>query len=339
MGNIYRLSEKASCLEPTLKLIEQSFGYKRPDRFDIDFATLIDKSNHENCFILLDENENVVAHIGTKDKILTLKNETFRVCLLGGIAVEENSRGKGYFQTFLQDVMAEKRSDSTFFLLWSNNTKLYNKFGFHLCGTQYEIDKSSTEKKSENFEKTKYHELKSEDKIQIQNLYHHSFSKTYLTFDRTERDWVELEKLTSSDLFIKRGHSSITDYFFMNKGQDLQGIIYEYGTSSDFIKSLESMTSYGKVWIGKPFIETEHVQYQFFMAPGDVRLFSRFILNHTNSQISIRDINILKQEVFFDFNGELYSLEVEEFLRGIFGPGIFEELEVPVFFVSGLESV
>jgi predicted N-acetyltransferase YhbS len=339
MGTIYRLSEKASCFEPTLKLIEESFGYKRPHRFDVDFAPLFDESNHDQCFILLDENENVVAHIGTKDKILTLKNETFHVCLLGGIAVAEHSRGKGYFQTLLQDIMAERRSDSTFFLLWSNNTKLYKKFGFHLCGIQYEIDKSSEVKNTELFEKTKYHKLIGEDKIQIQNLYHHSFSKAYLTFDRTEKDWAEFEKLTSSDLFIKRSHSKITDYFFMNKGQDLQGIIYEYGTSSDLTDSLNFMSQYGKIWIGKPFIETENVQYQFFMAPGDVRLFSRFILNYTKSQISIRNINILKQEVFFDFKEELYSLEIEEFLRGIFGPGIFEELEVPVFFVSGLESV
>ena len=339
MGNIFRLSEKASCFEQTLKLIEQSFGYNKPDRFDVDFAPLIDKSNHDHCFILLDDNENVVAHIGTKDKFLTLRGETFRVCLLGGIAVEENSRGKGYFQTLLQDVIAEKRSDSTFFLLWSNNTKLYNKFGFHLCGTQYEIDKIEKNERSEHFEKTKYHHLKEEDKIQIHNLYNHSFSKIYLTFDRSEKDWIELEKLTSSDLYIKRNDSGITDYFFMNKGQDLIGIIYEYGTFSEIPKSLQSMSHYGKVWTGKPFIETENVQYQFFMAPGDVRLFARFILNYTNLQISIRDINVLKQEVFFDFNGELYSLELEEFLRGIFGPGIFEELEVPVFFVSGLESV
>jgi hypothetical protein len=75
------------------------------------------------------------------------------------------------------------------------------------------------------------------------------------------------------------------------------------------------------------------------MAPGDLRLFSRFILNYTNFKISIRNINVIKQEVFFDFNEELYSLEIEEFLRGIFGPGIFEELELSCFFISGLESV
>jgi N-acetylglutamate synthase-like GNAT family acetyltransferase len=339
MGKIYRLSEKASCFEQTLKLIEKSFNYKKPDRFDVDFALLIDKSNHEHCFILLDDDENIIAHVGTKDKFLTLKNETFKICLIGGIAVEEKYRGKGYFQTLLQDVIAEKRSDSTIFLLWSDNTKLYNKFGFHLCGIQYEIDKYLENKKVNDFEKIKYHELKNEEKNQIQNLYHQSFSKIHLTLDRSEKDWREIEKLTSSDLYIKRRDSIITDYFFINKGKDLQGIIYEFGTNSEITILLESMSHYGKVWTGKPIIETKNIQYQFFMAPGDVRLFARFILNYTNFQISIRDINSLKQEVFFDFNGELYSLEVEEFLRGIFGPGVFEELEVPSFFISGLESI
>jgi predicted acetyltransferase len=160
-----------------------------------------------------------VAHIGTKNKFLTLKNETFQVCLIGGIAVDENSRGKGYFQTLLQDVIAEKRSDTTFFLLWSNNTKLYNKFGFHLCGTQYEIEKNEKNKSPKNFEKTKYQNLKTEEKIQIHSLYHQSFSKIYLTLDRSEKDWIELAKLTSADLYIKRSGShkiDITDYFFIH---------------------------------------------------------------------------------------------------------------------------
>ena len=88
MGKIFRLSEKPSCFAATLKLIERSFGYKDPHSFEIDFAPLIDKSNFENCFILLDESEKVIAHIGAKDRTITLGNEKFIFTMLGGIAVD-----------------------------------------------------------------------------------------------------------------------------------------------------------------------------------------------------------------------------------------------------------
>ena len=145
MGNIFPLSEKPSCYEKAVKLIEKSFEYKKPFSFETDFAPLIDKSNHKNCFIYIDENENVLAHIGVKEREITLQGKTFSVCLLGGIAVDEKRRGEGLFQTLLQDVLAEKRSDTTFFLLWSNLEKLYNKFGFHLAGTQIELPSNKEE--------------------------------------------------------------------------------------------------------------------------------------------------------------------------------------------------
>jgi predicted N-acetyltransferase YhbS len=105
MGKIFPLSEKPSCYSATIKLIEKSFHYKKPNSFEIDFAPLIDKSNHHNCFILLDENENVVAHIGAKDRTFTLGNEKFTLTMLGGIAVDEELRGKGHFQTLMQEVL------------------------------------------------------------------------------------------------------------------------------------------------------------------------------------------------------------------------------------------
>src|SRR5690348_1673561 len=110
MGNIFPLKEKPSCFEATIKLIEKSFDYKSPHSFKTDFAPLIDQSNHQNCFIYIDENEHVLAHIGVKERIITLGKKKFTVCLLGGIAVDEKRRGEGIFQTLLQDVLAEKRS-------------------------------------------------------------------------------------------------------------------------------------------------------------------------------------------------------------------------------------
>lgn len=337
MGKIYRLSEKPSCFEATIKLIEKSFHYHSPNSFQVDFAPLIDKSNHHNCFILLDENENVLAHIGAKEKNLTIKNENFPVILLGGIAVDEARRGEGHFQSLFQDVLAEKRSDTALFILWSDLEKLYNKFGFHLCGTQFEISGNKTQSP---YIKTTYVKLHEDERKQIQDLYSSSFACEYLTFERNKDDWSQIANVTSADLFLQKHNGRIESYYFQNKGQDLPGIIYEYGTKKDFTTFIEEISKYGTIWTGKEIVPTENNQYQFFMSPGDIKLFSGLISRITNGQFAIRDINIMKQEVYFDFNDETLALELPEFLRGVFGPGVFEELnEIKPLFISGLDSI
>lgn len=336
MGKIFPLSEKPSCLEATLKLIEKSFQYKRPNSFEIDFAPLIDKSNHKNCFIMLDENENVVAHIGVKDRFFILNNKKFPVTLLGGIAVDEARRGEGIFQELFQDVLAEKRSDTAIFLLWSDLEKLYNKFGFHLCGTQFEL---SSESEQSPFIKTTYSALNDDEKKQIKDLYQSSFAQTYLTLERDNREWEMISKITSADLYVQKHNGRIENYYFQNKGQDLPGVIYEYGTKKDLTEYLKEISQYGKVWAGSDIVSSEQIQYQFFMGTGDLRLFTDFIAELTNKQFMIRNINLMKQEVYFDFNEETLVLEIPEFLRGVFGPGIFEELDVKPVFLSGLDSI
>ncbi|HXH73370.1 MAG TPA: GNAT family N-acetyltransferase [Bacteriovoracaceae bacterium] len=335
---ITTLRENPSCVEETIHLIEKSFHYPPAQSFKIDFAPLIEKENHHNCFILVDENEKVLAHIGVKERNLQINNQLFNICMLGGIAVDENHRGQGHFQLLLQDVLAEKRSDTCFFILWSDQEKLYSKYGFTLCGGQFELIKQGTQNK--NLIQTSYGKLSNSQQGQIKELYQNSFAKTYQTLDRTETDWNLLGKITSADLLIEEKEGRIVNYFFMNKGQDLEGIIYEYGSSGDLKLLLEAARAYGKVWLGAPLIETEHDHYQFLMATGDLKHFTEFIHAYTQGLMEIRNINIMKQEVFFDFNQETLMLSTEEFLRGVMGPGPFEELgEIKPFFLSGLDSI
>lgn len=318
----------------TLSLIEKSFHYQSPNSFDVDFAPLMNESNFHNCFIIIDESENVIAHIGVCER--TIAGST--VAMLGGIAVDEARRGEGHFQELIQDVIAEKRSDVAFFMLWSDQEKLYKKYGFHLCGTQLEISQSEGEKK---FTKTKLNSLNEKQLQEVKNLFKTSFAITYSTPERTDQDWKQLSLITSAELYIKEDATGVTSYFFMNKGQDLQGVIYEYGSKGDMGKHVEEISAYGKVWIGSDFLSSDEIQFQFFMAPADTKLFAEFIANYTGRQILIRDINTMKQEVYFYFGEELLSLETEDFLRGVFGPGIFEEIEKELkpLFISGLVSI
>jgi predicted N-acetyltransferase YhbS len=335
---ITNLKETPKALEKTIAMIEKSFAYEAPFTFKEDFASLVEEGNHHNCFIMMDENENVIAHIGVKERNIRIKGALFPICMLGGIAVDEKYRGEGHFQTLLQDVLAEKRSDCALFLLWSDQAALYKKYGFYLCGDQFEIPKSD---KKSSLVPTKYHLLSENEKKQIQALYQSSFASQYTTLDRTKDDWNSLEKVTSADLYIRKEASEITDYLFMNKGQDLTGIIYEYGSKSDLRGWLKEASSLGKIWLGQPLMDTDNHQYQFFLAPADMKYFRELITAMTKDLMKVRDVNVMKQEVYFDFNDETLSLEAEEFLRGIFGPGQFEEVDVAKYplFISGLDSI
>lgn len=331
--NITNLKAAPHLLETTLELIGKAFKYQSPHHFQTDFAPLISEDNLKNCFIIVDESEKVLAHIGVSVRRIN----NFPVAMLGGIAVDESRRGEGIFQTLMQGVLSEKRSEVAFFLLWSDLEKLYNKFGFHLCGTQLEVDAT---KKESSLEKAHYHLLTESEKKQIQHLYQTSFQDLYSTVERSDSDWDKISHIKSADLYLKKDQSKITDYFFMNKGQDLSGIIYEYGSSTDIKTWLNIASGYGKVWMGKELAESQEMHYQFFLTPGDTKLFGEFIHKHTNGLITIRDINPMKQEVYFYFNEELLALDMEEFLRGTLGPGTFEELgKTRPLFISGLDSI
>ncbi len=334
MMKITTLKAAPHLFEATISLIERSFEYEKPHSFKEDFAPLVDESNFANCFIMVDENEEVVAHIGVCER----KILGFNIAMLGGIAVDEARRGEGFFQELMQDVLAEKRSDVAFFILWSDQEKLYKKYGFYLCGTQIEIPETVQEK---NFRLTKLKDLNLEERKQLHHIYEKSFGSLYTTVERRPSDWQLLTKITSADLYLEEDQGKIISYFFMNKGMDLSGVIFEYGTLNNIKDLISMMSAYGKVWLGSNFINTEDMQYQFFLSPGDKRMFGDFVSKFTNDKIGIHDMNIMKQEVYFNFNDELLSLETEDFLRGILGPGVFEEIEpdIKALFISGMVSV
>jgi predicted N-acetyltransferase YhbS len=337
MGKIFRLSENPLCFEPTLALVEAAFEYRKPFSFRTDFAPLVDPGNHHNCFVYLDDAGDVLAHVGVKERRITLGDRAFTFCLLGGIAVAEGHRGQGIFQSLLLDVLAEKRSDATAFLLWSNREELYRRYGFYLCGTQLEYAGTGT---PTGFAKTRFTDLSADDRTALAALFETSFQRTYLTFDRGPADWDLVAAVTSADLFVRRRDGRPADYYFQNKGQDLTDVIYEYGTAGDGAAYLRELSGAGKLWSAVPLEAPENQQFQFMLCPGDLAEFAAFVAAYTEGKFRIRNLNVMKQEVFFDFDGETLVLEAEEFLRGVFGPGPFEELgELRPFFVSGLDSI
>lgn len=337
---VISLQERPQLVEATLQLIEASFNYSSEFKFQTDFAPLMDPSNHHNCYILINQQEQVMAHLGVKTRKMMIGHNAHTICLLGGIAVAPAERGQGHLQKLMQEVLSDHKEEAALFILWSDLEKLYRKFGFHQCGGQYEISGLSQQ---QNFQRTKLYLLELQDQATIKQLYEQSFSKLYTTCWRDETDWQNLLQVTSADLFIERSGTDIVAYFFMNKGQDLSNIIYEYGftAGSDIAAKLKEISSYGKVWMAHAFIPTETAFYQFMLTPASTRLFTSLVSDLTGGRIKILEVNQIKQEVFFYFNDELLSLSIEDFLTGVWGPGPFEELDqdLKTMFISGLDSI
>lgn len=338
MGKIFpsviRLKEKPSLRIRTLALIEKSFGYQPPFKYETDFAPLMHEKNAENSFVLVNESEEVIAHIGARIKSLSVGDRKIPFCMLGGIAVDENHRGEGHFQTLLQEVLSEHRSDVAFFLLWSDQEALYKKFGFFLCGDQFEFD--AIKNTNSSFRMKSMNEVTPEEWRLIKDLYQTSFKKTYHAPERSTDDWNILKEMKDVEVYLNED-----SYFFKNKGQDLQGVIHEHGSRKNLTDVLPMMRQHGKVWSALPLSETETQQYQFFFSPGDLKLVKDFVSAVTLSEISLRDLNVMKGEAYFDFNGETLALEIEDFFRGILGPGAFEELGEgwkPIF-IPGIDSI
>jgi predicted N-acetyltransferase YhbS len=331
---ITTLKERPDLYRPTLALVEKAFKYSQQYSFEIDFAPLMQQSNWSRCFIGISEADEVIAHVGSLERKLRISDHSFPISMLGGIAVSEKFRGQGIFQQLFTHVMTELTDECAFFLLWSDNQKLYQKYGFHLCGEQFVIDKKDIQSE---IGPTTLKDLSFEELIQIKQLYKTSFCNKFLSIERSDEDWETLKKISSANLFIKKSHDRITDYWFTGKGNDLEGITYEYG-SENLEQLFQSKVFGGKIWAAKEFSPATERLYQFFLAPGSKQLFTQFISTYTKI-ISIREINHLKQEVFFDYRDELHCLELDEFLRGVFGPGTFEELQVQPIFISGLDSI
>lgn len=336
MGKIFPLSQNPSRLNEVIKLVEECFDYQVPNSFLVDFAPLMAQENLHNCYVYEDENKKIIAHIGVKEKFIQLNEYKFSITLLGGIAVDSAYRGKGLFKELMTHVLSEKKSDTTFFLLWSDQSKLYEKFGFHLCGTQFEYSEKNL---TSPYIETTYSHLTDVQKKQIQDLYQNSFQKNYLTFERTLNDWETISKITSAKIFIEIKKEEIMSYYFKGKGQDLNEIIYEYGSQSDFKSYISQLMNWGKVWSSMDIGIEGQMQYQFLISPGDQKLFSNFVYELTQEKIKIEHINLIKKEVFFKYNDELLVLGIQDFLQGIWGPGKFEEIDSTTFFVSGIDSI
>ena len=239
--------------------------------------------------------------------------------MFGGIAVDKNYRGMGLFKKLFQQVLPLYQ-DNAFLLLWSDQINLYSPFGFYPCG---ELKQYKQSHQAHSYTQKKFSQLSQDEKDTISSLYH---STNELRPTRTAVDWETLFTMDTVDLYLKVEKNKIKNYFLKNKGQDLTDIIHEYGEiSSELIQA-------GTLWTPEKLNASYVTLNAFQLKPGSY--FKHFIEDYAD--ISIKSIG--KQTVF-EFNGESYELATEDFLQGVFGPGRFDELDLPYLYIPGATSI
>lgn len=329
--NVTNLKNSPELVTQTLNLIEQSFKYTQDNNFDVDFYPLFSKDNFENCFVVI-EDDKVLAHIGRLTKTLTINKKDFSFNMYGGIAVDEQVRGKGLFKEFFNDLLAREEKSNVFSLLWSEKVELYKKFSFYPCielNAYHQTNVSSQNKYQ--VKKKLLRDLEIEETQRIQKLYG---LNNELRPNRNTNNWEQLAKVHSSDLYLISSENKISNYFFINKGQDLTNIIHEYGYIDE--EQLSIMTQYGQVW--STFVSDKHKIHQLFGSLARINNYDRlkeFVKFYCGLEISKVTVDIIE----FKFENKRHQFTHEEFLQGIWGPGRFQELSVTPLFIPGLDSI
>ena len=336
-------------IESTLKLIESALEYQKPNSFAQDFYPIFHPSNFENNHLLINDQNEVCAHIAVKLSTIIINQIEFPLIMLGGIAVEKKFQGQGLYKKLMADVLNRYQKKYCFALLWSDLDYLYRPFDFYQVFTQFQLKKKSPMEKLPSIEKTKLNKLTHGDKIQIQNLYKNSFCSKFISISREKTHWKTLEQIESADLFIRRDLKNIIgSYFFQNKGQDLQNIIYEYGTINNLEDWMIEITNYGEVWsshLPQNLNEDDYIiSTGAYLKILNTDLFSNFIRHLTSNQITHLKIEtyetLNEKKVKFNFKNDLIECNMESFLQGILGPNFFEDFnQSKPIFISGIDSI
>tara|TARA_Y100000768_G_C23981955_1_gene686388 strand:+ start:1502 stop:2494 length:993 start_codon:yes stop_codon:yes gene_type:complete len=328
MRKVTNLEESPEYEKETLELIESSLGYDKNNQFSIDFYPLFNKDNLKNCFILL-EDKKVIGHIGCLNRKFDLLTE-HPINMYGGIAIHKDFRGKGLFTDFFHKVL-NSSSKAALHFLWSEQLELYEKFNFYPCVELIHYNKIDSPS-SHQWDQTKLKDINQKDLNQIKDLYTLNEEIRLL---RDDKHWTELSKISSSDLYLKREGEKILNYFFMNKGQDLKGIIHEYGIINEH--ELSELISFGHLW--SPYKGDAELSHQILFGSvarlGDSKLFNYFLNEYAGAEF----ISSTEDEITVKLDSEEFTLSQKDFLPGILGPGKFKEFETQDLFISGLDSI
>ena len=83
------------------------------------------------------EGGEVVAHIGTIRRHVSIMGCTVKVASLGGVATRPDARGKGYATALFEDTIRDCREDGVDFIVVSGYRKIYHRYGCRYVGRDW----------------------------------------------------------------------------------------------------------------------------------------------------------------------------------------------------------
>ncbi len=333
---ISNLKERPYLFDKTITLIEKSFGYLETESYKVDFYPLIEEKNGHHNFIW-EENGKVLGHVGIKLRQLGNLERSLKVCLIGGVAVAENYRGKGISKNLFHHIFKIFQQKVGLFVLWGNSLGYYKKFDFQPAGIIFESKGKNNPNFVHNYRKTKFKDLHPNEFDQIKKIYQEFSLKNFFSILRSNNDWDSIKKIETVDLYIlKIPSEKIVGYFCQNKGMDLKGIVHEFGYLNEYSSESKNLMEQLKTWspTSEQNVLIEKIHYQALFRMGNPILINSFI-----KELKILSWN--KSEVLVSNGKNILPFSPESFFQYIFGPysqGDTIQINYPLF-ISGLDSI
>lgn len=318
--------------DQVISLCERAFEYKDGQSYAVDFAPLMSVMNHGHNHVFLTEKNELVGHIGVKQREIAFNNKVARFALLGGISIVPKHQRQGHLQQMMEEVISKYKTKCALFLLWSDLTELYKKFNFFEAGMVYQY--SLNDSPVNIFETKKLKEFSPKDFELIKKLYHKNLS-SHLSFQRNELDWEVIREIESADWYLD---AQRMEYFVANKGRDLENVVYEHNISD--LSKLRLLNSQFTIWSPKKLeLSNESLLYTAFFRCANPEKAKDFFNSIANQSFQIEQI--IDDQVWLNASGQTYKLPLREFTQGIWGPESIEELsrQVLALYVSGLDSI
>tara|TARA_R110000868_G_scaffold55424_11_gene172405 strand:- start:8336 stop:9193 length:858 start_codon:yes stop_codon:yes gene_type:complete len=249
-----------SQLKQVIALIEGAFEYEPSYHYKDDFFPLFNDC-YQAGHLALTDNNSVIAHSGYCLREVRVANETFMAAFVGGIAVHQAYRGQGLFKKIFTSLIEQLEQQVDFFLLWSGDNALYEKFGFVQCGRIYQIGNSTA-----FHAPLKTSSLSINDIEQMRDLYESSWPNRVV---RSHKQWLSLLEMPSIDIYLEKKGGVLQSYAIKNKGFDLQGIVHEFASTdlTEFVGRFKSSS----IWSPKSFQLEVHSKLWLAMAKTGAR--------------------------------------------------------------------
>ena len=112
---------------------------------DVFFAELpdiqphaINEENASNLLVVVEDGE-VVSHIATIKRHVSVLGCSLKIASLGGVATYESHRGKGHASVLLEKTMAVCRDEDVDYIMVSGYRNMYHRYGCRYVGKDWEF--------------------------------------------------------------------------------------------------------------------------------------------------------------------------------------------------------